>query len=229
MACCHDHGNRSPSRISWSSWARRGPTQSVTRSPPRSVTRRSKSATGPPRSRGLSTPPAGNSCCRGPARNGSRPSSKEPVSRSPCSSTIHRCSTTLRCWNRSAPRRGWRRSTLVCRPRCKPRSPSSKSHGAGSSRPATRSIDGWRRGCAPVPNNVSSASHHGCARCQRRAGTGPTEEALGTIDAQLVATLDELRTLAAGLHPRLLTEAGLAGALEALQGPLPDTRAAGHE
>jgi signal transduction histidine kinase len=50
---------------------------------------------------------------------------------------------------------------------------------------------------------------------------GPTEDALRTIDAQLVATLDELRTLAAGLHPRLLTEAGLAGALEALKARCP--------
>jgi signal transduction histidine kinase len=52
---------------------------------------------------------------------------------------------------------------------------------------------------------------------------GLAEEALRTIDAQLVATLDELRTLAAGLHPRLLTEAGLAGALEALtaRSPIP--------
>jgi signal transduction histidine kinase len=46
--------------------------------------------------------------------------------------------------------------------------------------------------------------------------SGPAKEALRTIDAQLDAILDELRTLAAGLHPRLLTETGLAGALEAL-------------
>jgi signal transduction histidine kinase len=50
---------------------------------------------------------------------------------------------------------------------------------------------------------------------------GPAEEALRTIDAELVATLDELQTLAAGLHPRLLSEAGLAGALEALQARCP--------
>jgi signal transduction histidine kinase len=41
---------------------------------------------------------------------------------------------------------------------------------------------------------------------------GPVAE----IARQLDDTLDELRTLAAGLHPRLLSESGLAGALPAL-------------
>jgi signal transduction histidine kinase len=46
-------------------------------------------------------------------------------------------------------------------------------------------------------------------------------ELLAGIEAQLAATLQELRSLAAGLHPRLLTESGLAGALEALTARCP--------
>jgi signal transduction histidine kinase len=46
-------------------------------------------------------------------------------------------------------------------------------------------------------------------------------ELLAEIEAQLAATLEELRSLAAGLHPRLLTESGLAGALEALAARCP--------
>jgi signal transduction histidine kinase len=46
-------------------------------------------------------------------------------------------------------------------------------------------------------------------------------ELLAEIEAQLAATLEELRLLAAGLHPRLLTESGLAGALEALAARCP--------
>jgi signal transduction histidine kinase len=44
------------------------------------------------------------------------------------------------------------------------------------------------------------------------AADGPVAEIAGQLDD----TLDELRTLAAGLHPRLLSQSGLAGALPAL-------------
>jgi signal transduction histidine kinase len=54
------------------------------------------------------------------------------------------------------------------------------------------------------------------AAARARVENEPTDVLLAELDAQLAATLDELRTLAAGLHPRLLTECGLAAALEAL-------------
>ncbi len=41
-------------------------------------------------------------------------------------------------------------------------------------------------------------------------------EPLAEVADQLAETLDELRMLAAGLHPRLLSDAGLEGALDAL-------------
>jgi signal transduction histidine kinase len=43
-----------------------------------------------------------------------------------------------------------------------------------------------------------------------------TTEPLAQVAQQLAVTLDELRTLARGLHPRLLTESGLGSALDAL-------------
>jgi signal transduction histidine kinase len=51
---------------------------------------------------------------------------------------------------------------------------------------------------------------------RRRADTEATSEPLGKVAGQLTEALEELRALAAGLHPRLLTEAGLGGALDAL-------------
>ena len=50
----------------------------------------------------------------------------------------------------------------------------------------------------------------------RRTADEATTEPIEHVAAQLAATLDELRTLAAGLHPRVITERGLVGALEAL-------------
>ena len=53
---------------------------------------------------------------------------------------------------------------------------------------------------------------HRARRTADDATIGPIEH----VAAQLAETLDELRTLAAGLHPREITERGLVGALEAL-------------
>lgn len=47
-------------------------------------------------------------------------------------------------------------------------------------------------------------------------GPEPATERIGRIEAQLAQTLDELRELAHGLHPRVLAEAGLPGALRSL-------------
>ena len=58
------------------------------------------------------------------------------------------------------------------------------------------------------------ASRLGAAR--RHADSEVTSEALDQVVCHLAETLDELRSLAAGLHPRLLAEAGLGGALDAL-------------
>jgi PAS domain S-box-containing protein len=49
-----------------------------------------------------------------------------------------------------------------------------------------------------------------------RASSGEHDELLGLAIHELAASLDEIRQLAGGLHPALLTERGLATALEAL-------------
>lgn len=55
------------------------------------------------------------------------------------------------------------------------------------------------------------------------ARTDPARERIDRTEAQLARTLEELRQLAHGLHPRVLAEAGLAGALASLaeQAPVP--------
>jgi signal transduction histidine kinase len=58
------------------------------------------------------------------------------------------------------------------------------------------------------------ADRLGAAR--RGADSEPTSDALEHVVGRLAETLDELRALAGGLHPRLLTDAGLGGALAAL-------------
>ncbi|HXL44838.1 MAG TPA: ATP-binding protein [Gaiellaceae bacterium] len=60
-------------------------------------------------------------------------------------------------------------------------------------------------------------------RTRLSARTDPARERIDRTEAQLARTLEELRRLAHGLHPRVLVEAGLAGALASLaeQAPVP--------
>jgi signal transduction histidine kinase len=55
-----------------------------------------------------------------------------------------------------------------------------------------------------------------CARVD-----GEAKQLVGELEAHVADTLEELRSLAAGLHPRLLREVGLAAALEALAARCP--------
>jgi signal transduction histidine kinase len=58
-------------------------------------------------------------------------------------------------------------------------------------------------------------------RSRRSAAGQQTREQIAQAEDQLVRTLEELRRLAHGLHPRVLSEHGLAGALAALAKDLP--------
>jgi signal transduction histidine kinase len=60
-------------------------------------------------------------------------------------------------------------------------------------------------------------------RTRLSAGTDAARERIDRSEAQLERTLDELRQLAQGLHPRVLAEAGLSGALASLaeRAPVP--------
>ena len=89
-----------------------------------------------------------------------------------------------------------------------------------SSKPATRSVDVWRRSCKRAQSVVSSNWHPGSA-ARVTAVSDPAAGLLDEIETQLGAAVDELRSLAAGLHPRLLTEHRLVGALEVLAARCP--------
>jgi signal transduction histidine kinase len=58
-------------------------------------------------------------------------------------------------------------------------------------------------------------------RSRRSASDEQTSDQIARAEDQLVQTLEELRRLAHGLHPRVLSEQGLQGALAALAGDLP--------
>ena len=111
---------------------------------------------------------------------------------------------------------GWPRSTLACRPRFAPSSPSWKRHDAGSSPPATRSTDASSVACVTARNAASKTWPSRLHRAAAGQRTSRSRADASQVAAHLAETLDELRTLAAGLHPRVLTERGLVGALEAL-------------
>jgi signal transduction histidine kinase len=58
-------------------------------------------------------------------------------------------------------------------------------------------------------------------RSRRSASDEQTSDQIARAEDQLVQTLEELRRLAHGLHPRVLSEQGLQGTLAALAGDLP--------
>ena len=51
---------------------------------------------------------------------------------------------------------------------------------------------------------------------RRLAGSDAASESIAKVEEQLAEALEELHALAGGLHPRLLTEVGLRGALDVL-------------
>jgi signal transduction histidine kinase len=76
----------------------------------------------------------------------------------------------------------------------------------------------WSATFMTVPSSGCSASgwHFRLARGQLADGGRAVEELLVEAEQELEGTLDELRALARGIHPAVLTEEGLAPALETL-------------
>ena len=98
---------------------------------------------------------------------------------------------------------------------------------AASWRPATPSVDGSNATSTTAPSNDCSASD-----CRSRLARGrlvdsgrDLEELLTEAEAELDGTLEELRALARGIHPAVLTDEGLTPALETLarRAPIPVT------
>ena len=72
-----------------------------------------------------------------------------------------------------------------------------------------------------VPSVASRRWRHVSTRHDRVTSDDDGRQLLAELEAQIADTINELRSLAAGLHPRLLSEVGLAGALEALSARCP--------
>ena len=108
---------------------------------------------------------------------------------------------------RSPQRHDWPRSTPACRPRFGRRSSSWKRHDAGSSPPVTSSTVASSAACE-AERNAGSKHFAADSSRQRPDRRRNRHEPLQSVAAHLAETLDDLRMLAAGLHPRLLTSAG---------------------
>ena len=106
-------------------------------------------------------------------------------------------------------------------PTCGPSRPRSVARGHGSSRRPTRSVAGWSATSTTAPSSGSCRSRSRCAACGPGSPPRPGEdaEAIAAADeaaAELKLAIQELRELARGIHPAILTEAGLGRAITAL-------------
>ena len=126
--------------------------------------------------------------------------------------------TSRSCWTPSAPRRASRSRTSGCRRTCAHGWRSSRARARGSSRRATPSDAGSSA-------TSTTARSSGSSRCRSRCGFSPRGFAPDADAAALLAErargaggLDhsELRELAQGIHPAVLSDHGLAVALESL-------------
>ena len=97
--------------------------------------------------------------------------------------------------------------------------------GAGSSRPPTRRAGGSSAISTTAPSSGWQPSRCRSASRSRSCRTTSTDaaEILTTARLELTEALEELRELARGLHPNVLTDRGLGPALEALvmRSPIP--------
>ena len=103
---------------------------------------------------------------------------------------------------------------------------SSRAPARASWRPATPSAGGWSATSTTAPSSGSCRSRCSCASSRRelRDQSRPRpRRTWPTAREQLKHALEELRELARGIHPAILTDGGLAPALSALahRAPLP--------
>ena len=142
---------------------------------------------------------------------------------SPRSSTTRHSSTTPPSSTRSARRRAWRWRTPACRPSCAPSSTRCAPRVSASSKPATPSVDALERdlhdGAQQRLLGIRLALQLVRGRLADAAPRSTSSSPKPT--PKCVGALDELRALARGIHPALLTDEGLAAALAALARRVP--------
>ena len=90
--------------------------------------------------------------------------------------------------------------------------------GCGSSPPPTRRASGWSATSTTAPSSAWSRSRCGCARRRRwrRPSSRSCASALDQLSHGLTEVHESLRELSHGIHPSVLSEAGLRAALRAL-------------
>ena len=95
--------------------------------------------------------------------------------------------------------------------------------GRASWRPETPSGAGSSETCTTAPSSASSRSRWRCGWPGTRLEADPAaaNALLEAASEELATALEELRELARGIHPAILTDRGLAPALEALAGRSP--------
>ena len=97
---------------------------------------------------------------------------------------------------------------------------SSQPRAPGSSRPATPSGAGSSATCTTARSSAwwRSRSACGCASARSPPATPRPSSCSSQAKAELADALEELRELARGIHPAILTDRGLLPALETLAG-----------
>src|SRR5580698_7245295 len=117
-------------------------------------------------------------------------------------------------WSGSLPplqRKRW--NMPGCEPRSNINSTKSAAPARGSLKQPTPPDAGWNVTCTTAPNNDSSRS----AWPSGWPATDPElDSLLESASKEAKEALVELRELARGIHPAILTESGLSGAIEAL-------------
>ncbi len=137
------------------------------------------------------------------------------ASRSRRSSTTRHCSRNPSCSKACAPLRGCRSRTPVSTRSCRHSSSRCRSRGRGSLRPRTRS--------AAASNAISTTARssgwsHSPSTCGLRSGrpTPPRRSCWPPRSTAFRPAVRELRELAHGVYPAILTQSGLAAALDEL-------------
>ena len=132
-------------------------------------------------------------------------------------------------------RRRWRLTTSGWMPSCARRSPSCAARASACSRSGSRSAAGSSATCMTGRSSGSSSMALNIRLARAKLNEDPlaAEQLLASAGSELDSALAELRELARGIHPAVLTDRGLATALETLAnrapvpvelGELPDER-----
>ncbi len=151
------------------------------------------------------------------ARSTTRASASARSSTTACSATTPSSSPASR------PPRASRSRTSAWRRSCAPASRSCAPRARGSSRPAPPSAAGWSATCTTAPSSGSSRSRSPCASPRTscaRIRTWPSRCSPARRRSSSSRST-ELRELARGIHPAVLSDRGLSAALEALAGRSP--------